>query len=327
MATGSNSAKKGSEDVKRKAELSPEFEKSQPRLRRRGSLPDLQEALDPKKSFSLPELMKKGFLDPDIMKDIVPTIMNGLQPQIEKTIRLTIETSLSSTITTAVNNAVDKFKSEVMEPVLKQKDVEITLLKDDIRNKNNRLCALETKVNKLEKSLNDLDQYGRRQSIRLNNVRLPDESNCETVVLDILNKILPADQKISGDEIERCHPVGKPNKKSNRQIVVKFLSYKTKAKVYEARFKLSNIYMTEDLTKDNQVITTSLLKMKKAKKIHKFWSIDGKIYAKTHVLQTKRRILTISDIDEMIEDAIQQGFVLGSSEEENTLTEVFSPMD
>ena len=58
---------------KRKAETSPGFELSQPRLRRRGLMPDLQET-ERKKSFSLPDLMRKGFHNPDIVKSIVPNI-------------------------------------------------------------------------------------------------------------------------------------------------------------------------------------------------------------------------------------------------------------
>ena len=42
--------------------------------------PDLQDATEPKKSYSLPELMKRGFLYPDIMKGIVPSS----RPQLKK---------------------------------------------------------------------------------------------------------------------------------------------------------------------------------------------------------------------------------------------------
>ena len=78
--------------------------------------------------------------------------------------------------------------------------------------------------------MNDLEQYGRRQNIPLNNVSLPaDTSRCEGVVLNILNNALPiTTEGIKTEDIDRCHPIGKPNKKQNRQVIVKFISYKSK---------------------------------------------------------------------------------------------------
>ena len=105
---------------------------------------------------------------------------------------------------------------------------------------------------KMAKSLNDLDQHGGRQNIRLNNVSLGEKDDCEHVVLDIINKALPMSESLFPAEISRCHPVGKPNKNKNRQVIIKFVSYKSKAKVYAARFSLSNVYMSEDLSPNNQ---------------------------------------------------------------------------
>ena len=56
----------------RKVLESPETDESILRLRRRGSMGDLTASPftpDPKKTFSLPELMKKGLQDPIIVKD------------------------------------------------------------------------------------------------------------------------------------------------------------------------------------------------------------------------------------------------------------------
>ena len=290
------------DDVKRKAEKSPETDITQPRLRRRGSLPDLHEP----KSMSVPEIVKRGFMDPGVIKDVIPVITACLQPQIEKTIEL----AFASTIDSAVNKAIEKFKTDIMQPMLKHKDDEITELKNKLEQKNQKISDLETKVVKLEKSHKDLEQYGRRQSIRLNNVQLPDIADCEQVVLNVLNKAMPIHGKINADETERFHPIGKPNRKGNRQVIVKFLSYKTKARVYDARFNLRNVYMTEDLTKSNQAIASLLLKSKKAKKVLKFWSRDAKFFAKAHMLQPAFRIKTESDVEDMIIDALDRGLLL-----------------
>ena len=66
------------------------------------------------------------------------------------------------------------------------------------------------------------------------------------MVINILNRALPEAEPISSDDIDRYHPIGRLNKKNNRQIIVKFRSYKIKASVSGARFNLSNVYMSED---------------------------------------------------------------------------------
>lgn len=311
-ATEGKKAEKGSDpkDTKRKAAESPETETPLPRLRRRPSLPDLQDAVDPKKSYSLPELMKRGLLDPDIMKDIVPTIMIHLAPSIEETIRRTMETTLAATVTSAIEKSMDTYRTEVIQPLLAEKDAEISELKSELKQTTRKARGLESKVNKLSQGLNDLEQYGRRQNIRLNNVPLPDATKCEEVTLTILNETLPLEvEALTPSDIERCHPIGKVNKKNNRQVIVKFSSYKAKAKAYSARFRLSNIYMTEDFTPSNQKIVSQLIHLKKAKNIQKFWSNDGKIFAKVVDAQEKFRIKSKQDIIDMFQNALDEGYI------------------
>ena len=52
-----------------------------------------------------------------------------------------------------------------------------------------------------------------------------------------------------------------------------------------------------------------LMQLKKSKHIKKYWSYDGKIYAKAHENQPKWRITKIEDIPEMITSAIEEGFI------------------
>lgn len=196
-----------------------------------------------------------------------------------------------------------------MDPMMEQKNVEIESLKTNISHKDKQVKVLETKVNKLTKGLNDLEQYGRRQNLRLNNVPLDEDADCEVVVIDIINRALPEGESISAADIDRCHPLGRPNKKNNRQVMIKFKTYKTKAQVYEARFNLSNVYMSEDFTPTNQKVIDELVKCKKSKRVKSFWSIDGKIFAKAHESQPKARINTIEDIKTMITAAIEEGYM------------------
>ena len=49
-----------------------------------------------------------------------------------------------------------------MDPVLKEKNSEIALLKAELEDRDTIVKGLEKQVGKLSKGLNDLEQYGRR---------------------------------------------------------------------------------------------------------------------------------------------------------------------
>ena len=72
------------------------------------------------------------------------------------------------------------------------------MLRLELYVKNDNIDNFESNVQTLESHLDDLDQYVRRQLICLNRVCL----DCEYVLLDILNAVLPEGEKISSTEIE-----------------------------------------------------------------------------------------------------------------------------
>lgn len=118
---------------KRKAETSHGFELSQPRLRHRDSMPARRKTSECTKSFSLLDLMKKGFPDHDtvdaivpsivpIVPSIIPSIMHNIHPQITEAIKLTLKTSLPSTKAQAVDGAIAKFQQNALKPLMDQRE-------------------------------------------------------------------------------------------------------------------------------------------------------------------------------------------------------------
>ena len=132
---------------------------------------------------------------PEIMQEVSPCLVKQIQPIIEKNIHSSVEKSLSSSITVAIDMTLHKFKSDVMDPIIKQKIPQIESLKSSINSRDHRIKNLETEVSNLSWGLNDCEQYGRRQSIRLNNAPFPNESDCEKVVLDVINCTLSDEKK------------------------------------------------------------------------------------------------------------------------------------
>ena len=240
------------------------------------------------------------------MHEVSSCLVKQIEPIIEKNIQSSIEKSFSSFIMVAVDMALHKFKSDMMDPIIKQKDAQIKSLKSSINSRDHRIKNLEADVSNLSWGLNDLEQYRRRQSIRLNNGPLPIKSDCEKVVLDVINCTLSDEKKITPTDIHRCHPLEKPKRFNNRQIIIRFSSYKVKAKVYAARINLSNVFLSKDFKSKNQQLINELISLKKAIRIKKFWSIDGKIFAKAHKSQPKTRINTRDDVVIMMKSATNE---------------------
>ena len=72
-------------------------------------------------------------MDPDIVKDIVSTMMIQLRPSIEAAIKHTMETSLAETISTVIESSMLKYKTEVIQSLLKAKYAKINNLKTELK--------------------------------------------------------------------------------------------------------------------------------------------------------------------------------------------------
>ena len=120
MATGSE---KGFES-KRKGARVAETDESIPRFRRLGSMGDLTASPftpDSKKTFSLPELKKKGLHDPNAVKDLATPMLSCIQPKIEEKIKTKRLRKRLNIIAKCEENAMSlelsNFKMHVVDPL------------------------------------------------------------------------------------------------------------------------------------------------------------------------------------------------------------------
>lgn len=160
---------------------------------------------------------------------------------------------------------------------------------------NQQLQRLEAKIESLEKEVKSekeknhslcennmylvdcLEQYGRRSNLRLYGVPETRQEDTENKVLQIFNEEMGL--QITSDHIERCHRVGKLNKKKPRSIIVKFLSYKQRKQVFQNKKKLKGqkITIKEDLTASRQALLHKVYEFINFKSV---WSVDGTIFIK-----------------------------------------------
>ena len=137
---------------------------------------------------------------------------------------------------------------------------ELIELKGIIKTKNDTIEALEKKITEIELRADNLEQYSRRNSLRIHglNESTTEQENTQEIVMDLLQTKLGIDIDSSG--IDRIHRVGrKTSGGKKRPVIVKFATYKERASVFRAKSRLKNIqpggiFIHEELTKARSVL-------------------------------------------------------------------------
>lgn len=152
-------------------------------------------------------------------------------------------------IKTTIKNAVkelledEEFLSKVAEKVSLKVNEKLQLLEqkvDDLQKQNKQL----------KYRVNELDQYSRRNNLRIFNVNEQTEEELNKTIIKLCKDKLKL--TIKDHEIENCYRTGliKPN--INRPIFLKLNSYNTKQSIIQNRklLKGSKVSIVEDLTKE-----------------------------------------------------------------------------
>lgn len=149
------------------------------------------------------------------------------------------------------NNFLDVIATKLSNMVMAKIEDKLQQLIDkcDALEKSNTL--LKEQNEELLNSLDDLQQYTRRNSLRIFGLKEDNNENVDQAVINICKDKLGV--AISADNIDRCHRLGafRPDAIKPRAIIVKFISYGYRAKVFQEKKKLkgSGITIREDLTR------------------------------------------------------------------------------
>ena len=136
---------------------------------------------------------------------------------------------------------------------------------------------LNDDITKAHDQINELEQYSRRNCVRITGVKEENHESCSQLVTNIATRKL--ETEITPTDIDRAHRLGpKRTDGKERAMIVKFTTYDARTRFIRARRKLkgSSIVIREDLTKANQEL---LLKVKGHQTVKSAWSHDGRIIA------------------------------------------------
>ena len=128
---------------------------------------------------------------------------------------------------------------------------------------------------------------------------IPEDKTCEYLVSQktkmktltpLLSTLLKNTMKIDLDILDndRSHRVRRPNSKNNRDIIIRFTSWKARQRIIKAkkyvfehnRHHRTSYFVSEDLTKNRSAIAYHARQLKKAHVIKDTWNADGNIFIK-----------------------------------------------
>ena len=207
-----------------------------------------------------------------------------MTPEILKTmtiIRAFLREDMRELIKTAVKDALDFGLSD---------------LPQDNERLNTENNELRKRVEKLEASQDDSEQYSRRNSLRISNVDETADENTDQSVLDIGHAI---NADLTMEAIDLSHRVGKPTAGKTRDILVKFATYRARKNLYTMRKHLKGseydgVFLNEDDTKSRSKLLIEARMKVKGYFLKGAWSADGRLFIKDH--SDKVHKLTSSDV-------------------------------
>ncbi|XP_052130284.1 uncharacterized protein LOC127751197 [Frankliniella occidentalis] len=195
-----------------------------------------------------------------------------------------LETLIAEAVAAAIlplSSRIDKLCSEVekLKEELTEKDTKIKLLESSVHNK----C-------------DELEQYGRRNNIRIFGVPEANSENTDDLVIDVARKINVTLEKWN---IDRSHRVGKAGGDRPRPILVKFTSYGARRAVFQAKKQLKSTRITirEDLTQARLSLMRKTMDSYSEKNV---WSSDGAIMVKVGAVVRPLRVRTEEDLASLL---------------------------
>lgn len=187
--------------------------------------------------------------------------------------------------------------------VAQQLKGEMASLRAEVTELKKQVCMRDVRIQTLETSLEELEQYQRRNNIRISGIPEAVGEDTDNLVVK-LAQALGCD--LDTDDIDRSHRVGSRDLQGDprgpRPILVKFVSYKSKRALTLVRKELKNkkgnniypdlkwgksqvqgqgkIFINDDLTATRAKVAKEARDKKKNGDVQDTWVRDGMIFVK-----------------------------------------------
>ena len=179
---------------------------------------------------------------------------------------------MTSAVTAAVFAAFRHLKDEIQG---------IEIVKEELKAAKEELRAAKTnmQINRFE--IDRLEQYSRRDSVRVCGIAETDNENTNDIVVRVAKDMGVV---ISPNDISVSHRVGGPRRGRNsdkpRPILAKFVRREFTSQIMYRKKNLReveayrNVYVQEDLTKARSKL---VFELKRASDVKRVWTVNGRI--------------------------------------------------
>ena len=226
-----------------------------------------------------------------IMFPELKSLIEGFKPYIKET------------VTDAIKEATKDLYTEIKK--LKQANSELEEANEKLATEN---AELEKRVATVESGNDNLEQYSRRNSLRISGFEEIPNENTDDIVLSVAHYL---NVHLDHRDIDRSHRVGKTGQKDasgqakHRAIIVKFATYNARQRLYSKRkdlqeSELGNIFLNEDLTKTRSKLLFDARTLVRVDKLQSAYASDGKIFVRgnddeRHLIKSSSDLLEFGD--------------------------------
>ena len=185
-----------------------------------------------------------------------------------------------------------KGKNEQLDETNTKLRDEVATLKEQVKpDENNDIDDnIALKLESLETSINEIEQYLRINNLEI--VGLPEpneeaEESDEDLILNAINSLQGLSQEVRSEDIDISHPL-KSNRRDHKHVhVVKFISRKTKADILAAKkavanknfkFRGNDVFINEHLSKTNRGLFATAYDKKQTLGYKHLWTRGGSIF-------------------------------------------------
>ena len=191
-----------------------------------------------------------------------------------------------------VEKVADRFEA-LFDMKYKQLETRCQQLENVNKELRDEIVKIGGDNQKCLEAVDAVEQYSRRNSIRVLGVPCVSANETEKAVLELINN--GSGLSILPDHVDRCHPVGR-ERNGRRDIIVKFTSYRFRREVLSKRkeFRESGISVVEDLTSKRYKLLKSARAHLGAREV---WVSEGRVYCR--VEGTKTHIRSDADLQSL----------------------------
>ena len=202
------------------------------------------------------------------------------------------------------HNFQDQIKTivtDAIESVVHKINNRLDYLENENKTLKSRVSDLEAKLDDANEAQDKANQYSRRNCLRISGLKESSQEDTDAIILDVAKTI---GAEITLGDIDRSHRLGRPsNTQKNgkpRDIIVKFTSYRSRAKMFKQKSKLrvskfKGTFINEELTHTRSAIYFECRRLAREHHIINTWTSDGTIIVKskedtTHRIETMRQL-------------------------------------